>query len=85
MGATSDDGDTCAVCLERVCSVAAEGKFLFHTFNIWILFSFCGIFWFTFWDDFHAHYFVFSDWADIAEKNFFLKKYFEMFKFWWLE
>ncbi|XP_022958312.1 E3 ubiquitin-protein ligase XBAT33-like isoform X1 [Cucurbita moschata] len=25
MGATSDDGDTCAVCLERVCSVAAEG------------------------------------------------------------
>ncbi|XP_022995732.1 E3 ubiquitin-protein ligase XBAT33-like isoform X1 [Cucurbita maxima] len=25
MGATSDEGDTCAVCLERVCSVAAEG------------------------------------------------------------
>lgn len=34
MGVTSDDGDTCAVCLERVCSVAAEGKFPFHTFNI---------------------------------------------------
>ncbi|KAG7017129.1 E3 ubiquitin-protein ligase XBAT33, partial [Cucurbita argyrosperma subsp. argyrosperma] len=25
MGVTSDDGDTCAVCLERVCSVAADG------------------------------------------------------------
>lgn len=61
MGVTSDDRDTCAVCLERVCSVAADGKFPFDTLNIWILFSFCGICWLAYRDDSRARYFcIFS-------------------------
>lgn len=56
MGATSDDGDTCAVCLERVCSVAAEGKFLFHTLASESYFTRV-IFWLAYRDDYHADYF----------------------------
>lgn len=30
---SSDDSDICAVCLERACSVAAEGNFIFFKFS----------------------------------------------------
>lgn len=33
----SDDADTCAVCLERTCSVAAEGPLFFCSFNLSLL------------------------------------------------
>lgn len=31
---SSDDADTCAVCLERTCTVGAEGTLFFCSFNL---------------------------------------------------